>query len=185
MPVLRSRHRGMPLRRPVVQKRRSQLRDVLRIDVGRHRTREARQACRVHLLNMPTPRKKPTKKRPGAHKKRPKIPEVSLWDTLLGRLFGEQMSWEPPQSYPDPQPSQSFDEALLQEMLREGYRTLAKRYHPDLEGGSAEKMTELNLTKSKGAPNQATPVFRMIWRDADELELTKEERRSPMIIIGR
>ncbi len=33
--------------------------------------------------------------------------------------------------------------------------------------------------------NGATPVFRMIWRDADELDLTKEERKTPMIIMGR
>lgn len=39
------------------------------------------------------------------------------------------------------------------------------------------------LTKTRGTG--ATPVFRMIWRDADELELTKEERRTPMIILGR
>ena len=29
-----------------------------------------------------------------------------------------------------------------------------------------------------------TPHFRMIWRDADELDLTKEERKTPMIVIG-
>jgi len=33
--------------------------------------------------------------------------------------------------------------------------------------------------------NGATPVFRMTWRDADELDLTKDERKTPMIIIGR
>jgi hypothetical protein len=33
--------------------------------------------------------------------------------------------------------------------------------------------------------NGATLVFRMIWRDADELDLTKEERKTPMIIMGR
>jgi len=39
--------------------------------------------------------------------------------------------------------------------------------------------------ESKTKTNGATPVFRMIWRDADELELTKEERKTPMIIMGR
>lgn len=46
-----------------------------------------------------------------------------------------------------------------------------------------DDITWMNLTEQK--TNGATPVFRMIWRDADELELTKEERRSPMVIIGR
>jgi hypothetical protein len=39
------------------------------------------------------------------------------------------------------------------------------------------------LTKTR--TNGATPVFRMIWRDADELDLSKEERKTPMIIMGR
>ena len=33
-------------------------------------------------------------------------------------------------------------------------------------------------------PKKMTPHFRMGWRDVDELDLTKEERRTPMIVIG-
>jgi hypothetical protein len=32
--------------------------------------------------------------------------------------------------------------------------------------------------------HKATPHFLMGWRDADELDLTKEERKTPMIVIG-
>ncbi len=39
--------------------------------------------------------------------------------------------------------------------------------------------------ETKTRTNGATPVFRMTWRDADELDLTKEDRRHPMIVIGR
>jgi hypothetical protein len=46
-----------------------------------------------------------------------------------------------------------------------------------------DDVTWMALTKTKSTG--ATPVFRMIWRDADELDLTKEERKTPMIIIGR
>ena len=90
-----------------------------------------------------------TRKKSSTRKKRKQKTANGLWDTLLGHLFGEHTSWEPPRFYPDPPPAQSFDEGLLQEILREGYRTLAKRYHPDLEGGDAAKMTELNRIKAE------------------------------------
>jgi hypothetical protein len=35
--------------------------------------------------------------------------------------------------------------ALVKEMVKTGFRTLAKRYHPDHQGGDAERMKELNL----------------------------------------
>jgi hypothetical protein len=36
------------------------------------------------------------------------------------------------------------DRALLDELMRAGYRTLARKYHPDLATGHAETMVRLN-----------------------------------------
>ena len=97
---------------------------------------------------MPSPRKNPRKnrKRPNpAYKKRPKS---SFWDSVFGHVFDWTNQPNGRQVLP-PLPTPHFDNGLLKEMLREGYRTLAKRYHPDLETGDAEKMTELNRIKTE------------------------------------
>ena len=46
-----------------------------------------------------------------------------------------------------------------------------------------DDITWMQLTRTRSQGH--TPVFRMIWRDMDELDLTKQERKTPMIIMGR
>lgn len=52
----------------------------------------------------------------------------------------------PPDLPPAPGVSK-LETELLTEMLREGYKRCAMKYHPDHEGGDAEKMRELNRLK--------------------------------------
>lgn len=40
--------------------------------------------------------------------------------------------------------SKFFDNPMFKEILKMGYRQLSKKYHPDITGGSAEKMKSLN-----------------------------------------
>ena len=39
------------------------------------------------------------------------------------------------------------DNTFLKEIINTGYKTLAKKYHPDINGGDSSKMVELNKAK--------------------------------------
>jgi hypothetical protein len=60
---------------------------------------------------------------------------------VIGGLFG----FKPAAAEPNPLRNGS---ALEAELLKEGYRKLAAKYHPD-HGGDPEKMKELNRLKEK------------------------------------
>lgn len=55
---------------------------------------------------------------------------------------------EEQETAPPPAPPRAgLDDAerrLLMEVVRAGYRALARKYHPDLEGGNPEMMVDLN-----------------------------------------
>lgn len=66
---------------------------------------------------------------------------------FISGMFGFQV---PPHFNPGPPPYLGRDKAngLETELLKEGYRKLATKYHPD-KGGDPEKMKELNRLKER------------------------------------
>lgn len=72
-----------------------------------------------------------------------------------GNPFEEFFNWRgrrffPPNPPPEPEPvAHPLEIQMLTEMLKAGYKALAMKYHPDHEGGDAEKMTELNRLKKE------------------------------------
>jgi hypothetical protein len=65
----------------------------------------------------------------------------------MGQVFGDPRPADIPQP-PPPGPRSMLENKLLIEMLREGYKRCAMKYHPD-QGGDPEKMLELNRIKQE------------------------------------
>jgi hypothetical protein len=63
---------------------------------------------------------------------------------FVSGIFGFDVSGFAPQ----PPPRNGKPSPLEAELLKEGYRKLAVKYHPD-KGGDPEKMKELNRLKEK------------------------------------
>jgi hypothetical protein len=66
---------------------------------------------------------------------------LNMVGSVLNGLFGSFPTFVPP-------PRNGKPSALEAELLKEGYRKLATKYHPD-KGGDPEKMKELNRLKEK------------------------------------
>lgn len=67
---------------------------------------------------------------------------------IIGGLFGFDAFTPPGAFAPPPHLNSKPKSALEAELLKEGYRKLATKYHPD-KGGDPEKMKELNRLKER------------------------------------
>jgi hypothetical protein len=71
---------------------------------------------------------------------------ASIVGNVISSLFGPGPFQQQPPFQPPPRNGKPS--ALEAELLKEGYRKLAVKYHPD-KGGDPEKMKELNRLKEK------------------------------------
>lgn len=74
---------------------------------------------------------------------------IDLHGRLLEAVEAEWMSRDADEGHETPPvpPHTGLDaeeRLLLMEVVRAGYRALARKYHPDLEGGNPEMMVRLN-----------------------------------------
>ena len=77
-----------------------------------------------------------SKKKP---KEQPRYPRSSFWDDFF-TTAGYEL--EAPEKFTP------LECEILTEMLREGYKKLAMKYHPD-HGGDSNRMRELNRIKAE------------------------------------
>ncbi len=83
-------------------------------------------------------------KRKGQGKYAPRFErDDGMFNGFFAGFFGFRPEPEPPFN---PNPPQLRLSKLERELLKEGYRALAIKYHPD-KGGDPEKMKELNALK--------------------------------------
>lgn len=81
-------------------------------------------------------------------------PPPSIWETLLGAIFGLPPRGSgpiPPPPFPGLRPQQQANlSALERELLRTGYRHLAVKYHPDNQDtGNVEKFKSLGELRER------------------------------------
>lgn len=73
--------------------------------------------------------------------------QAAFWVNAIGGVLGSVFGFQALPNYPA-QPNGHKPSELEQELLKEGYRKLATKYHPD-KGGDPEKMKELNRLKDR------------------------------------
>jgi len=64
-----------------------------------------------------------------------------FYERFFGQNPGAQLKME--------RPASPLETEMLTEMLKEGYKRCAMKYHPDHEGGDPVKMLELNRIKKE------------------------------------
>jgi hypothetical protein len=68
-----------------------------------------------------------------------------------------------------PSVERGVDRTTVEEIVGAGLRSLAKKYHPDLEGGSEEDMKRINLAASCLREMAANVLPEVTWSLADEV----------------